>query len=72
MTQAATQLIGDGAQDHRQRRRPRARAARAKALLTGHGRGHLIMEALADDVDINLDQGGTVVTLQFADRAQLP
>ena len=34
-----------------------------KALLAGRGRGHLIMEALSDDVDINLDQGGTVVTL---------
>ena len=36
-----------------------------KALLASRGRGHLIMEALAGDVDINLDQGGTVVTLQF-------
>ena len=41
-----------------------------KALLVGRGRGHLIMEALADDVDINLDQGGTVVTLQFAHQEQ--
>ena len=41
------------------------------ALLAGRGRGHLIMEALADDVDINLDQGGTVVTLQFARQAPL-
>ena len=36
-----------------------------KALLSGRGRGHLIMEALADDLDISVDQGGTVVTLQF-------
>jgi anti-sigma regulatory factor (Ser/Thr protein kinase) len=42
-----------------------------RALLTGRGRGHLIMEALADDVDISLDQGGTVVTLQFGREAQL-
>ena len=41
-----------------------------KALLAGRGRGHLIMEALSDDVDINLDQGGTVVTLQFAHQEQ--
>ena len=42
-----------------------------KALLAGRGRGHLIMDALADDVDINLHQGGTVVTLQFAHQAKL-
>ena len=36
-----------------------------ETVLQGRGRGHLIMEALADDVDINLDQGGTVVTLEF-------
>jgi signal transduction histidine kinase/DNA-binding response OmpR family regulator len=42
-----------------------------RALLAGRGRGHLIMEALADDVDISLDQGGTVVTLQFAHQEQL-
>jgi signal transduction histidine kinase/DNA-binding response OmpR family regulator len=42
-----------------------------RALAAGRGRGHLIMEAVADDVDINLDQGGTVVTLQFGHQAQL-
>jgi signal transduction histidine kinase/FixJ family two-component response regulator len=31
----------------------------------GRGRGHLLMGALAQDIDISLDQGGTVVTLQF-------
>jgi anti-sigma regulatory factor (Ser/Thr protein kinase) len=36
-----------------------------ETILRGRGRGHLIMEALADEVDINLDQGGTVVTLEF-------
>jgi serine/threonine-protein kinase RsbW len=41
-----------------------------ETLLLGRGRGHLIMEALTDDVDINLDQGGTVVTLQFTLRAE--
>ena len=41
-----------------------------ETLLLGRGRGHLIMEALTDDVDINLDQGGTVVTLQFTLQAE--
>jgi len=41
-----------------------------EGLLLGRGRGHLIMGALADDVDINLDQGGTVVTLQFTQQAK--
>jgi CheY-like chemotaxis protein/anti-sigma regulatory factor (Ser/Thr protein kinase) len=36
----------------------------------GGGRGHLLMGALAEDVDISLDQGGTVVTLQFAYREE--
>jgi signal transduction histidine kinase/DNA-binding response OmpR family regulator/serine phosphatase RsbU (regulator of sigma subunit) len=42
-----------------------------RALLAGRGRGHLIMEALSDNVDISLDQGGTVVTLQFDHQEQL-
>lgn len=41
-----------------------------EALLLGRGRGHLLMGALTDDVDINLDQGGTVVTLQFPRQAK--
>jgi hypothetical protein len=28
------------------------------------------MEALANDVDISVDQGGTVVTLQFGQQTQ--
>jgi signal transduction histidine kinase/FixJ family two-component response regulator len=43
-----------------------------ETLLLGRGRGHLIMEAVTDDVDINLDQGGTVVTLRFTLQAKRP
>jgi len=38
----------------------------------GRGRGHLLMSALAQDVDINLDQGGTVVTLTFTHPERRP
>jgi signal transduction histidine kinase/FixJ family two-component response regulator len=41
-----------------------------ETILLGRGRGHLIMGALTDNVDINLDQGGTVVTLQFTQQAK--
>jgi serine phosphatase RsbU (regulator of sigma subunit)/PAS domain-containing protein/anti-sigma regulatory factor (Ser/Thr protein kinase) len=36
----------------------------------GRGRGHLVMEGLTDDVDIDTDQQGTVVTLQMARSAR--
>jgi len=34
-------------------------------FFNGRGRGHLVMEGLAADVDIDTDQQGTVVTLQL-------
>jgi anti-sigma regulatory factor (Ser/Thr protein kinase) len=36
-----------------------------QGFFTGRGRGHLLMRALSDDVDVDTDQHGTVVTLQF-------
>jgi len=40
-----------------------------EALLSARGRGHLIMEALSDEVVIDLDHAGTVVTLGFGGPA---
>jgi signal transduction histidine kinase/FixJ family two-component response regulator len=41
-------------------------------LLIGRGRGHLIMGALAHEVDIDLQEAGTVVTLQFGRHDRQP
>ncbi len=35
---------------------------------SGRGRGHLLMQGLADDVDIDTDAQGTIVTLRFPTR----
>jgi anti-sigma regulatory factor (Ser/Thr protein kinase) len=44
-----------------------------EGVLAGRGRGHLIMQTLCDDIDIDVDNGGTVVTLQFSRQpAQQP
>jgi anti-sigma regulatory factor (Ser/Thr protein kinase) len=44
-----------------------------EGVLAGRGRGHLIMQALSDDVDIDVDGAGTLVTLQFTrDPVQHP
>jgi PAS domain S-box-containing protein len=40
-----------------------------EGFFNGRGRGHLVMEGLTDDVDIDTDQQGTVVTLQLARSA---
>jgi anti-sigma regulatory factor (Ser/Thr protein kinase) len=37
-----------------------------EGYFSGRGRGHLLMEALVDDIDIDTDQHGTIVTLQVA------
>jgi anti-sigma regulatory factor (Ser/Thr protein kinase)/PAS domain-containing protein len=37
----------------------------------GRGRGHLLMDALADSVDVDGDQHGTIVTLRFVGRPVL-
>jgi anti-sigma regulatory factor (Ser/Thr protein kinase) len=42
-----------------------------EGFFTGRGRGHLLMRAFADDVEIDTDQHGTIVTLTFA-RTQAP
>ncbi len=39
---------------------------------SGRGRGHLLMEALCDDVDVDTDQHGTIVTLRMALREREP
>lgn len=36
-----------------------------EGLLAGGGRGHLVMEAFAEEVNIDLDYGGSFVTLRF-------
>jgi len=37
-----------------------------EGFFSGRGRGHLLMQALSDDVDIDTDQQGTIVTLRMA------
>jgi serine phosphatase RsbU (regulator of sigma subunit)/anti-sigma regulatory factor (Ser/Thr protein kinase) len=37
-----------------------------EGFFTGRGRGHMLMRALADDVDVETDQHGSIVTLRFA------
>jgi anti-sigma regulatory factor (Ser/Thr protein kinase) len=39
-------------------------------FFAGRGRGHLLMGALAEDVDVDTDQHGTIVTLRFTRPAQ--
>jgi anti-sigma regulatory factor (Ser/Thr protein kinase) len=36
-----------------------------EGFFTGRGRGHLLMRALAESVDLDTDQHGTIVTLRF-------
>jgi anti-sigma regulatory factor (Ser/Thr protein kinase) len=36
-----------------------------EGFFTGRGRGHLLMQAFTDDVDIDTDQQGTIVTLRL-------
>lgn len=42
-----------------------------EGFFTGRGRGHLLMRALSDDVDVDTDRHGTIVTLQFARQSEL-
>jgi hypothetical protein len=37
-----------------------------EGYFSGRGRGHLIMQSLLDDVDIDTDEQGTIVTLRLA------
>jgi len=37
-----------------------------EGFFSGRGRGHVLMDALADSVDVDGDQHGTIVTLRFA------
>jgi anti-sigma regulatory factor (Ser/Thr protein kinase) len=39
-------------------------------FFAGRGRGHLLMRALAEDVNVDTDQHGTIVTLRFTRPAQ--
>jgi PAS domain-containing protein/anti-sigma regulatory factor (Ser/Thr protein kinase) len=41
-----------------------------EGFFSGRGRGHLLMRALASDVDVDTDPNGTIVTLRFARTAQ--
>jgi serine phosphatase RsbU (regulator of sigma subunit)/anti-sigma regulatory factor (Ser/Thr protein kinase)/PAS domain-containing protein len=43
-----------------------------EGFFTGRGRGHLLMQSLADDVDIDTDLQGTIVTLRFSPQTQSP
>ena len=36
-----------------------------EGFFTGRGRGHALMQALADGIDVDGDQNGTIVTLRF-------
>jgi anti-sigma regulatory factor (Ser/Thr protein kinase) len=41
-----------------------------EGFFSGRGRGHLLMRALARNVDVDTDPNGTIVTLRFARTAQ--
>ena len=36
-----------------------------EGFFTGRGRGHALMHALADSIDVDGDHNGTIVTLHF-------
>jgi anti-sigma regulatory factor (Ser/Thr protein kinase) len=42
-----------------------------EGFFTGRGRGHMLMRALADGIDVESDHDGTIVTLRFARDRQL-
>jgi len=42
-----------------------------EGFFTGRGRGHQLMHAFADNVDVDTDQHGTIVTLMFSRLRQL-
>ena len=39
-----------------------------EGYFSGRGRGHALMDALADAIDVDSDQHGTILTLRFAHR----
>jgi anti-sigma regulatory factor (Ser/Thr protein kinase) len=42
-----------------------------EGYFSGRGRGHVLMDALADSLDVDGDQHGTIVTLRFGGRPAL-